>query len=330
MAIQLREPVETTPSSSHSNPLISHQKLRQLYSTMLQCRLLGARARILEKQQGFKNELFSSVGLEAMAVGAAIDLRPADTVAPPHRDFIVSYLKGMPITTVFRQFYRRNPGSKYGRSSPDESRDAQLNIVLAASDIAAQLELCIDIAFANQAKKNDNIVMAFSGETPIPLKEWHDALRFAGQRSLPIVFVRRSRPSGGSGPVNFESAGTVPPSEAVECGFPAITVDGNDPVAVYRVAQEAIERARSGGRPTLIEAQIFPGCRPSHNARAQRRAEQEIEQMKSNDPIVFMEHYLRGKGLFSEEWKNEIIAAFRQELESAANVAENDSSGACS
>ena len=323
MATKLREPSEVTPTSGHSNPLISHQKLQQLYSTMLQCRLLAERARTLDKQSGFEKAPFSSAGLEATAVGAAIDLRPADTIAAPHRDFMVSYVKGLPLTTIFGRLYRRKMRSEIGSWSPDESSYSQLNIIPATPNVAGLLDVCIGVAFANLVNKNDNVVMAFFGEGALPLKDWHDALRFAGQRSLPVIFVRQSHPSDGPGSTNFESAGDDIRSEAVDYGFPAITVDGNDVVAVYRVAQEAIERARTGGRPTLIEAQIFPGYRSSQSNRAQYGAEHEIDQMESNDPVVFMERYLRGKGLFSQDWKKEIMAAFQRKLDAAVDAVDN-------
>ncbi|MGB8480797.1 MAG: thiamine pyrophosphate-dependent enzyme [Acidobacteriaceae bacterium] len=309
MATKVREltPV-ATPNSSHPNPLISHEKLQQLYSMMLKCRLLDERARILEKQAGFKNDHYSSVGLEATAVGAAIDLLPADTLAPSHRDFILSYLKGVPLTAMFSQLYGHNTRPENGRSALDDCGYAPLNIVLAASTVAAQLDVCTDIAFANQRKKNDNVVMIFSDEGSIQLNDWHDALRFAGQRSLPIVFVHQSHRSAGSLSVKLESTGDDTSSEAVGYGFPGITVDGNDAVAVYRVAQEATERARSGGGPTLIEAQTFP-------------------EYVSSDPIAAMERYLAGKGLFSESWKKGIIALFQQKLDAAVDVAENDRCG---
>ena len=125
---------------------------------------------------------------------------------------------------------------------------------------------------------------------------------------MPIVFVRQGYLSAGSVSVELASAGEDNSSETVGYGFPGITVDGNDAVAVYRVAQEATERARSGGGPTLIEAQIFPGYGFS-------------------DPIAAMESYLTGKGLFSEGWKKEIMALFQRELDAAVDVAERDSCG---
>jgi TPP-dependent pyruvate/acetoin dehydrogenase alpha subunit len=275
---------------------------------MLKCRLLGEHARIPGKQADFENYRYSSVGLEATAVGAAIDLQTSDTLAPADRDFILSYLKGAPLTAIFDQLYGSNTPPHTGRSAPHNCRYAQLNIVLASSTVATQLEMCIDIAFANQRKKNDNVVLAFCGQGSIPLNDWQDALRFAGQRSLPVVFVRHSHLSAGSVSVELASAGKDNSSDAVGYGFPGITVDGNDAVAVYRVAQEAIERARSGGGPTLIEAQIFCGY-------------------ESSDPIAVMERYLTRKGLFSEDWKKEIIALFRQELKAAVDLGEKNSCG---
>jgi TPP-dependent pyruvate/acetoin dehydrogenase alpha subunit len=324
MAIKLRELAEAAPSLSHPNPLINHEKLRQLYSTMLKCRLLDEYARIPGKQADFENDPYSSEGLEAMAVGAAIDLRTSDTLAPPDRDFILSYLKGVPLTAIFSQLYGSNTPPDKGRSASDDCRFAQLNIVLATSTVAAQLEMCIDIAFANQRKRTDNVVMAFSGKGSIPLNDWQDALRFVGQRSLPVVFVRQSHLSAGSVSLELASAGRDNSSEAVGYGFPAITVDGNDAVAVYRVAQEAIERARSSGGPTLIEAQIFPRNGVAGNNRAQYRLAGEVDDWESSDPIAAMERYLTSKGLFSEDWKKDIIVLFQQELNAALDDGEKD------
>lgn len=325
MAINVREPIAgATRNSSPSNPLISHEKLRQLYSMMLKCRLLDAYLRVAENRAGIANDHHASAGLEATAVGAAIDLWRGDTLAPPpHRDLILSYLKGVPLHAMLSQLFRGNKG----RSASFDCEQAALNIVSSASTFATQLDTCIEMAFANQRKKNNNIVMVFSGEGSIPLSDWHDALRFAGQRSLPIVFVRPSHLSGGSVLVNPESASDNTRSEAVEYGFPQIAVDGNDAIAVYRVAHEATERARSDGGPTLINAQSFPEPGAVDIAHSQQSAEDRPAERESNDPIAAMEVYLKVKELFSERWKNDVIAAFKEELNAAVGSAENDTCG---
>lgn len=328
MATKVREMAVVTPNSSHPNPLISHDKLRQLYSMMLKCRLLDELARMLTKQAGFEGDPITSIGREAIAVGAAIDLRPEDTVAPTRDVFILSYIKGAPLVTLFSQLYKRTTRPASGRLPPDDCEYAPQNIIIPASTIDAQLELCTDIAFTNQRKKNDKVVMFFSGEKSASPDAWHQALHFAGIRSLPIVFVCENNLFAESAPAQTEENFDNISPKAVGFDFPGITVDRNDAVAMYRVAHEAVERARSGGGPTLIEAQTFPEYGPTEIDRAQYRAAHKVEEWESSDPIAAMERYLTGKGLFSESWKKEIIAAFEQEFDAAVEVAEDDRCGA--
>ena len=268
------------------------------------------------------------MGLEATAVGVAIDLRTADTLAPWQRHFILSYLKGVPLSGMFSELYWRDTRPHHGNSNLGDCGYAPLNIVLPASAVAMPLERCVDIALANQRKRNDNVAMVFPGEQSISLKEWHDALKFAGQRRLPIIFVHQNNPPAVSVPVNLDNPEGDISAGADDYGFPGITVDGKDAVAMYRVAQEAIERARSGGGPTLIEAQSLPECEPTQIDRSKYRTTDRVEKLESRDPINIMERYLTGKGLFSEGWKKEIITAFEQELDTAIYTAEIDTCGA--
>jgi TPP-dependent pyruvate/acetoin dehydrogenase alpha subunit len=329
MATKVKELVaDTVPNSGHPNPLISHEKLRQLYSTMLQCRLLEERAQILEKQARFKGNYYAAVGQEATAVGAGIDLRPEDTIALSHRDFILSFIKGVPLSAMFSQLFGRSTGPDRGRSAPAHYGYPPLNIITHSSTIATQLNMSIDIALANQRKENDNVVVAFSGEGSASLGAWHQALNSAGVRSLPIVFVCENNLLTESVSAQPEDKLDNAIPKAVGFGFPEIAVDGKDAVAVYRVAQEAIERARSGGGPTLIEAQTSRGCRHAEIDPAKYLAPTDVEERESSDPIAAMERYLTGKGLFSDAWKKEIAEGFQRELDAAIEVAENHPCGA--
>ncbi|MHB1935816.1 MAG: thiamine pyrophosphate-dependent dehydrogenase E1 component subunit alpha [Acidobacteriaceae bacterium] len=324
MATKASEQVaDTAPNSSHPNPLISNDKLRQLYSTMLKCRLLEERARILKKQARFKGNYYPAVGQEAAAVGASIDLRPEDTVALSHRDFILNFIKGVPLTAMFSQLYGRSTSLDKGRSAPAHCGYAPLNIITPSSTIAAQLNIGTGIALANQMKKNGNVVVAFSGEGSTSLGFWHEALNFAGVRNLPIVYVCQNNLWAESVSVKLQTKVDDISLKAVGYGFPGITVDGNDVVAMYRVSQEAIERARSGGGPTLIEAKTYRWYGHSEIDPAKYRAAEEVEAWKSKDPIAAMERYLIAKGLFSDAWKKEISDGFQKELDAAAEVAEN-------
>jgi TPP-dependent pyruvate/acetoin dehydrogenase alpha subunit len=324
MGTKTKELAVATPNSTHPNPLMSHEKLRQLYSTMLKCRLLDERTRILEKQANFEDHYTASVGQEATAVGAAIDLRPEDTVAPAHRDSILNFVKGVPLTVLFSQIYGRSTSPVSVRSGSGHSGYAPLNIILPVPNIATPLNISTGIALANQTKNNDNVVVAFSGQGSASLRTWCEVLNLAGRRSLPIVFVSRSNLLAESVPVKPERELDEISPMAAGYGFPAIPVDGNDAVAVYRVAQEAIERARSGGGPTLIETLTIRGQERTENGSAKHRAWDEVDEWKSRDPVAKMEHYLTGKGLFSKGWKKDITDAFQQELDTAIKVAGNN------
>ncbi len=333
MATKVKEPVAATAahlnsasanngSASHAKPLISDEKLKQLYSTMLKCRLLEERARILKKQARFKGNYYAAVGQEATAVGAGIDLRPEDTVAPSHRDFIVNFIKGVPLTALFSQLYGRSTSPDKGRSAPAHAGYAPLNIITPASTIAAQLNIGTGVALANQMKKNDNVVVAFSGEGSTSLGFWHEALNFAGVRNLPIVYVCQNNLWAESVSVKLQTKVDDISVKAIGYGFPGITVDGNDAVAMYRVAQEAIERARSGGGPTLIEAKTYRWYGHSEIDPAKYRTAEEVEEWKAKDPIAAMERYLTDKRLFSADWKQQISDEFAKELDAAIDVAE--------
>ncbi len=335
MATKVKEPVAaaaanttkheqngSSASGQSSPPLIGNDKLKQLYQTMLQCRLLEERARILKKQARFKGNYYAAVGQEATAVGTAIDLRPEDTIAPSHRDFITSLIKGVPLEAMFSQLYGRATSPDKGRSAPAHAGYAPLNIITPASTIAAQLNIGTGVALANQMKNNDNVVIAFSGEGSTSLGFWHEALNFAGVRNLPIVYVCQNNLWAESVSVKLQTKVDDISLKAAGYGFPGITVDGNDVVAVYRVAQEAIERARNGGGPTLIEAKTYRWYGHSEIDPAKYRTAEEVEEWKAKDPIAFMERYLTGKGLFTAEWKQQITDDLTKKLDAAVEFAE--------
>ena len=265
MAAKSNEQPHAAPSQPAQNgfSLISNDKLLQLYSTMLKSRMMAERIRILFKQNNFSANGSLVVGHEAAAVGVAIDLAPEDTVAPPPGDLIPCFINGLPLEKLF--------GGLFHPLAPSPG-------------IAARLKIAADAAMANKLNKNNKISVAFSTGEPASLGPWHQALSFAGLHGLPMIFVSWMKSI---------------PLKTKACGFPAITVDGNDAVAVYRVASEAIAHARKGNGPTLIECQRW----------------------KAGDPILTMEKYLICKGLFSEGYKAEVAAAFNKELDAAIETA---------
>ena len=316
-----QEAVQTAASNGASP--ISEEKLKQLYSTMLKCRMLEEKARMLFKQGKFAGNYYAAVGQEATEVGCAIDLKPEDTVAPSHRDFIANFIKGTPLNLMYSQLYARTASPDKGRSSPAHCGYAPLNIITPASTIAAQLNIGTGVALAYKMQKKPFIAMAFSGDGSTSLGFWHEALNFAGVHNLPIVYVVQNNRWAESVNVNLQTKVEDLSVKAQAYGFPGITVDGNDVVAVYRVAQEAIHRARTGGGPTLIECKTYRWYGHSEIDPAKYRSPEEVEEWKAKDPIPRMQDYLKKKNLWSDAWKQKVQDDFNKEIDAAIEFAES-------
>jgi len=311
-----------TAATNGASP-ISEEKLKQLYSTMLKCRMLEEKARMLFKQGKFAGNYYAAVGQEATEVGCAIDLKPEDTVAPSHRDFIANFIKGTPLNLMYSQLYARSASPDKGRSSPAHCGYAPLNIITPASTIAAQLNIGTGVALAYKMQKKPFIAMAFSGDGSTSLGFWHEALNFAGVQNLPIVYVIQNNRWAESVNISLQTKVEDLSVKAQAYGFPGITVDGNDVVAVYHVAQEAIHRARTGGGPTLIECKTYRWYGHSEIDPAKYRSPEEVEEWKAKDPIPRMEEYLKKKNLWSDAWKQKVQEDFNKEIDAAIEFAES-------
>jgi pyruvate dehydrogenase E1 component alpha subunit len=264
--------------------LISNEKLLQIYSTMLKCRMIQARIRIFTRRNG-SIAPSAAAGHEAAIAGVVLDLLPGDTLAPSPCGFIPCFVKGLPLDRIFSALSPRS-----GLARP---RYAPLNLIPPSLSLAAQLERAIEAAAANKKSRNKKIAVAFCGNSSASPDVLHGAMRQAGKRNLPMLLVCQS---------GSHDDEVSPRAQAF--GFPGVIVDGGDAVAVYRVATEAIAHARRSSGPTLIECRpwMLHGQKSSGNRR-------------SGDPIGKMEEYLTRKGLFDKRIKSKVTAAFRRELD---------------
>jgi TPP-dependent pyruvate/acetoin dehydrogenase alpha subunit len=233
--------------------LISNEKLIVLYTAMLRCRLIEQHSRELVKHNQPSRFFASSLGREAAAVGVTIDLRRSDRIAPAH--WIHSALSS----------------------------------IRPAVPVIEGIEDAIRTALYQKKKKSSALVVAFSMEPFTSSDEWHHALQRASDERLPILFVAPAAQPSKPRPKSRTAARTTPLPTYT---FPTIVVDGNDVVAVYRVASEAIFHARKAHGATLIECVHTPG----------------------SDPLRTMENYLRGKSLFTPAFKRNLTATLRAEL----------------
>jgi pyruvate dehydrogenase E1 component alpha subunit len=281
---QIPAPADSTqPHNGFS--LISNEKLLELYSTMLKCRLLEQTLAeplpVAASHDGAKRT--AVIKQEAAVAGVCADLLPGDTLAPSHRGLMQCFAKGLPLNQVVSL----SPAGVRVRS-PYTS----FNLIAPRFSLAVQLERAIEAAIANKKSRNKKIAVAFCGLASDSPDVLHQAMLQIGKRKLPMLLVCHS---------HSETDEIF--AQAKECGFPGVIVDGDDAVAVYRVATEAIAHARRGSRPTLIECKPWPLA----DAQPGRRR-------KRTDPISNMETYLTRKGLFDKKFKSAVTTAFRREL----------------
>jgi TPP-dependent pyruvate/acetoin dehydrogenase alpha subunit len=232
------------PTAKNGFSLISDEKLLALYATMLKCRMLQERIRILLIKNKLNGNDYAAVGQEAAAVGVAINLLPEDTISTFPRDLIPLFIKGLPLEELFAQPF---------------------NAIASSSTMAAQLNLATGADIASKANHSNKIAVIFCNRDYTSHSAWQEALRFAGIHTLPILFVSQSTLPAEPALLDPQINAKRIPLKTKSYSFPTITVESNDAVAVYRVASEAITHARKGEGPTLIECQSWQAGDPLLN-----------------------------------------------------------------
>jgi TPP-dependent pyruvate/acetoin dehydrogenase alpha subunit len=274
--------------STHNGfSLISNEKLLEIYATMLKCRMLEESIHAISKPV---NAHTMSVHIAAIA-GAAIDLQPGDTLAPSHGAWAPCFAKGLPIASIF--------ASALGRKGAPRPAFSRFNLIPPSYSAEKQLERALEAAAESRAKRNKSVVTYFSRDAAGASPEFEEAMRLAGKKKLPILFVHETK-SDTDELIDL----------AKSCGLPGIAVEDDDAVAVYRVSTEALAHARRGNGPTLIE------CRPWRYGEGGS-----LRRRNAKHPISKMEEYLAAKGLFSRRFKTSVIAEFRRELGIAIKAA---------
>lgn len=289
-------------------PQISDLDLRRLYKTMLQSRMLDERCLHMQRQ-GRIGTYGPSKGQEAACLGVAYNLRKEDWMCPSYRETAAFLWRGWPID----RFMLWWGGHEIGSSIPEGINDTPI-----AVPIATQCQYAMGIAWGCKLRKDGTVCACFVGDGGTSQGDFHEALNYAAVFKAPLVMVIQNNGWAISIPRHKQTASKTLAQKAIAYGLDSIQVDGNDLLAVIRATGEAVEKARRGGGPTVIEAVTYRlSMHTTADDPKKYRSEEEVREWEAKDPLPRFRNYLRKKKLLDDPVEKLIEEEIRRELDEA-------------
>jgi len=294
-------------------PLLSDEETVSLFKKMVFIRLADQRALMLQRQGRF-GTYAPCWGQEACQVGSASMLQKGDWIFPAFRELAATMIMGISLKSFFLYWM----GNELGSRAPEG-----INVMPVAIPVGTQPLHAVGAAWAAKLKKEKTVTMTYFGDGATSKGDVHEAMNFAGVFKTPTIFFCQNNQFAISVPRRMQTASATLAQKAIAYGFDGIQVDGNDLFAVMAVTKEAVEKARSGGGPTLIEGVTFRfGPHTTADDPTKYRTDAEIEPWKPLDPVVRLRYYLKGKGVWSEEVEQQATEEGQKQIDEAVREAE--------
>lgn len=314
--LRLLDPEGTLAAGFH--PDLTDEELIAAFRLMLLSRVANERAFNLQRQ-GRLGTIATADGQEAAMVGSALALDPArDWIVPTYREMPAMLHMGMPLAT-YLLYYRGHP---LGNQIPDGVNALPIQISL-----ATQIPHAVGLAWGLRLQGSDAAVVCYFGEGAASEGDAHEAMNLAGVLRAPVVFVLQDNGWAISTPVAKQSATQSFALRAPGYGFPGELVDGNDLFAVHDASRRAVERARAGDGPTLIEARTYRLAAHNTADDSTRYVDPgDLERARELDPLPRFRAYLNERGLLEGDAEEQLRTGIDDEI--AAAVAEMESRAA--
>lgn len=284
-------------------PDLSDEQLLYLYKTMLYTRVIDEKA-LSYQRQGRMLTYAPNTGQEAAQVGSAYAMEKGDWLAPSFRELGALLVRGVPLEKTYLYWY----GNEWG-----SHQDEDLRVLPTAVPIASQYQHAAGLGMSINIKGEKDAVVTYVGDGGTSHGDFHEALNYAGVFKAPVVFIIQNNQYAISMSRGKQTASKTLAQKAIAYGMPGIVVDGNDIFAMYSATKAALERAKRGEGPTLIEAYTYRlGAHTTSDDPTKYREDAEVEEWRVKDPILRFKKYLLDKNLITEEWEEET----KKELES--------------
>lgn len=294
-------------------PDIPDELLLKLHRAML----LGRRfdERLLQLQRQGRMGTFAPItGQEATQIGAIATLEPSDWLAPSFREMAAEIWRGKRMENIVLLYAGYNEGGQI---------PADLNNLPVAIPVGSQTLHAVGLGYAMKYRKKKEVAMVFFGDGATSEGDFHEALNFAGIFQTPTIFICQNNHWAISVPRARQTRSKTLAQKALAHGVPGIQVDGNDVLAVYSAAKEAVDRARSGEGPTMIECITYRmSVHTTADDPKRYRKEQEVEEWVKRDPLTRFQKYLKNKGLLGDDQISSLEEEIKAEIKGAVEQTE--------
>jgi TPP-dependent pyruvate/acetoin dehydrogenase alpha subunit len=301
---------------------LDREDLLTIYRNMLITRGVEERGHILYKQGKIPGSFYTGRGNEGASVGVATAMGADDVGAPLHRDMGVQIARGVEPWRIFANYMGRVDGPARGKDGNVHMADARLGLIAMVSHLPAMLPVAVGAALAFRIRDERRVAIGWFGEGAAARGDAHEAMNLAGVRRLPVVFICDNNQWAYSTPTHLGFATERIADRADAYGFDGVVVDGTDVLAVYREARRAIEKARAGDGPTLIECMTLRMEGHAVHDDAFYVPKDMFEQWARHDPIERFRTWLRENADLRDEEDEEISAGIKRLLSDAIKRAE--------
>jgi pyruvate dehydrogenase E1 component alpha subunit len=291
--------------------------LLDMYRSMLTIRRFEERCNYLYMQGRIPSTLHLYIGQEAVATGVCAHLRPEDYALSTHRPHGHALAKGVSPKAIMAELFAKSTGCCQAKGGSMHVGDISVGMVPAIAIVGANIPIAAGMALAAKRLGTDRVAVCFFGDGAANEGAFHEGMNMAAIWDLPVVYVCENNLYAASTSVSVAFKIDDIADRAAAYGIPGVIVDGNDVVAVYEVAGEAVARARRGEGPTLIECKTYRLCGHSRSDPRTYRSKEEEAQWEAKDPILVLGERLKALDLATDE----MLTAIESEVEALIDEA---------
>ena len=306
---------------SNSSQIPARATLIDMYQRMALIKLNDERFRAVIKSGKIVAPYYSPRGQEVIPAALSVNLSDTDYICTIYRGIHDMLAKGLPVKLLWAEIAGRVTGTCKGKGGPMHITHPATGVMVTTGIVGSSMPIANGLALASQIRGENRVTVAYFGDGAANIGAFHEALNLASVWKLPVVFVCQNNRYGEH--TRYEVTTSAPriADRAAGYGMPGVHVDGNDPLAMYAAAKEAIDRARTGAGPTLIEAMTFRFHGHVFGDMDGYMKQGEKDEALARDPVPAWRAWLLRQGHTSESELQQMEAAIQREIDAAVEFA---------